>query len=83
MTTKNNFIQPIIPEYDSYYDYWAMIMGKTLFEWVLEFDGEWNFCCSRKSETYWNTTKIKYRPEAKRLEGQELFILDHWSNYYG
>jgi len=83
MTAKNNFIQPIIPEYYGYYDYWPMIMGKKLFEWVLEFDGEWNSCCSRKSGTYWNTTKIKYRPEAKRLEGQELFILDHWSNYYG
>jgi hypothetical protein len=30
MIAKNNFIQPVIPEYDGYYDYWPMIMGKKI-----------------------------------------------------
>ena len=48
------------------------------FKGVLEFGGDWNPCCSRRSEAYWSTTKINCR-----LEGQELSVPSHWLNQYG
>ena len=53
------------------------------FKWVLEFGGDWNPYCNRRSGAYWSTTKINCRPEAERLEGQALFVPSHWSNHYG